>query len=169
MDTLYDVVGYEGRYKINKNGEIWSSRYKRFLKPHYNNCGYLKVSLGRNNSYLIHRLLALQFIPNPDNFDMIDHIDRNKINNNLENLRWCNRATNEQNTTRHKDNIVGFKHIDAHTRKHRSGNTSEYWRIRITTEKLKCKFEYSKSKYTLEQVVEFRNKIYIENNIQKYD
>jgi hypothetical protein len=140
-----------------------------FLKPHYSNYGYLLVGLGRKNKYLLHRLLALQFIPNPENHPMIDHIDRNKTNNNLENLRWCNRATNEQNTTRHQDNTSGFKHIDTNKHKFRSGNIGEYWRIRITTEKFKCCLSYSKSKYTLDEVVEFRNKIYIDNGIQRYD
>jgi len=169
MDTLYDVVGYEGLYQINKNGDVWSCRSNRFLKPYFNNYGYLIVGLGRKNKCLLHRLLALQFIPNPDNLPFIDHIDQNRTNNTLANLRWASKSTNEQNTTRHKDNTIGFKHIDTNKSKYRSGNIGEYWRIRITTENFKCDFRYSKNKYTLEEVVEFRNKIYIENNIQRYD
>ena len=169
MDILYDVVGYEGLYKINKNGDVWSCRSNIFLKPHFNNYGYLMVSLGRKKKYLLHQLLALQFIPNPDNLPFIDHIDQNKTNNSLENLRWATKSTNEQNTTRHKDNTIGFKHIDTTKKKFRSGNIGEYWRIRITHENFKCNCIYSKNKYTLEEVVEFRNKIYIDNNIQKYD
>jgi hypothetical protein len=45
----------------------------------------------------IHRLLGLQYLENPDNLREIDHIDRNKLNNNLENLRWVSRQTNNQN------------------------------------------------------------------------
>lgn len=169
MDDFIDIVGYEGLYKINKNGEVWSCRSNIFLKPVLNNYGYLVVSLGRKNKYLLHRLLALQFIPNPDNLPFIDHIDQNRTNNTLENLRWASKATNEQNTIRHKDNTSGFKHIDTRTHKFRSGNIGEFWRIRITHENFKCKVEYSKNKYTLEEVVKFRDKIYIDNNIQKYD
>jgi hypothetical protein len=168
MDILYDVVGYEGFYKINKNGDVWSCRSKIFLKPHYNNYGYLMVSLGRKKKCLLHRLIAIQFIPNPYNLDMIDHIDQNSTNNSLENLRWATKSTNEQNTTRHKDNKTGFKHIDTKRHKRKNGFT-EYWRIRITHNNFKCILQYNKNKYTLEEVVEFRNKIYINNNIQKYD
>ena len=168
MDILYDVVGYEGLYKINKNGEVWSCRSNRFLKSYFNYYGYLKVSLGRGNIYLLHRLLALQFIPNPDNLDFIDHIDQNKTNNTLDNLRWASKSTNEKNKTRRKDNTTGFKHIHLNKQEGKNG-FYENWRLQINHENFKCKLFYAKSKYTLENVVEFRNKIYIENNIQKYD
>jgi hypothetical protein len=169
MDILVDIVGYEGLYKINKNGDVWSCRSNIFLKQNYNNYGYLVVGLGRNNKPLVHRLLAINFIPNPDNLDFIDHIDLNSTNNTLENLRWATKSTNQQNTTRHKDNTSGFKHIDTRRNKNRNGSISIYWRIRINNENFKCSLQYSKNKYTLEEVVEFRNKIYIDNNIQKYD
>lgn len=45
----------------------------------------------------VHRLVAIAFIPNDEGFSEIDHIDRNKTNNNVENLRWCSRKTNNLN------------------------------------------------------------------------
>ena len=169
MDILYDVVGFEGLYQINKNGNIWSNTSNRFLKPYYNSGGYLMVSLGKVNKYRVHRLIATQFIPNPDNLPEIDHIDRNRTNNNLENLRWCSQSTNQQNKTKRKDNTSGFKHIDTKCSKRKNGKIYEYWRIQINNENFKCNIHYSKNNYNLEEVVEFRNKIYIDNNIQKYD
>ena len=168
MDTLYDVIGYEGLYQINKNGQVWSCRYNRFLKPQ-NNKGYLMVTLSKNKKYKVHRLLAIQFIPNPDNLPIIDHIDQNKSNNTLENLRWATNSINQQNTTKPKTNTSGFKHIDTRIEKLRNGNIYEYWRIQIKNENFKCCLTYNKNNYNLEEVVEFRNKIYIDNNIQKYD
>ena len=169
MDILYDIIGYEGLYKINKNGDVWSCKSNIFLKPWLNSNGYLMVGLGKKKKYRVHRLLALQYIPNPDNYPIIDHIDQNRTNNNLDNLRWTSNSKNQQNKTKHKNNTTGFKHIDTTKKTFRSGNIGENWRIQINIENFKCRVEYSKNKYTLEEVVEFRNKIYIENNIQKYD
>ena len=45
----------------------------------------------------LHRLLGIQYIPNPDNLECIDHIDRNRQNNSLDNLRWCSKRDNCRN------------------------------------------------------------------------
>lgn len=168
MDDFIDVVGYEGRYKINKNGEVWSCQSNKFMKQTLNSCGYYVINLNKKTEY-IHRLLALQFIPNPEKLPMIDHIDLNSQNNNLENLRWASKSTNEQNTTRRKTNTTGFKNIQDQTNKSKNGFINKYWVIHIRIENFKCQISYNKSKYTLEEVVEFRNKIYTDNNIQRYD
>jgi hypothetical protein len=162
MEDFVDVIGYEGLYRINRNGDVWSCRMNRLMKPTLNTCGYYVIRVNKKTEY-IHRLLALQFLPNPNNLPMIDHIDLNSQNNNLDNLRWCSFATNQQNKNRHKNNTTGYKHI------HTSFKPKEYWAIRINIENFKCQLSYNKSNYTLEQVVEFRNKIYIDNNIQQYD
>jgi hypothetical protein len=168
MGDFVDIIGYEGLYKINRNGDVWGCKRNRLMKPTLNSIGYLIVRLRKNNkgkNKYIHRLLALQFIPNPENLPVIDHIDMCKTNNNIENLRWVSLITNANNKTKHKTNKSGFKHIS--TRINKSEN--EYWAIRINIENFNCQLSYNKSKYTLEQVVEFRNKIYIDNNIQQYD
>jgi hypothetical protein len=62
--------------------------------------GYEKIGLRKDGIvkyFLIHRLLAINFIPNPNNYNEIDHIDRNKSNNSLENLRWVSHQTNMRN------------------------------------------------------------------------
>jgi archaellin len=73
------LVSNYGRIKNNK-GEICK------LKP--NAHGYIKISI-KNNSYSVHRLVALAFIPNIENKKIVNHIDGNKINNNLKNLEWA--------------------------------------------------------------------------------
>jgi hypothetical protein len=56
--------------------------------------GYLRVKIVRNKSIKLHRLLALCFIPNPDNLETVNHKDGNKLNNALDNLEWMSRVDN---------------------------------------------------------------------------
>jgi hypothetical protein len=93
------INGFED-YMIDRDGNIMGARLKRLMKPQNNGDGYLNIALWKDKKpkkYLIHRLLALQFIPNPDNLPLIDHIDRDRQNNNLENLRWVTRSQNMRN------------------------------------------------------------------------
>ena len=108
FNTVFeDLKGYEGLYKISRNGEIWSNCYERMLIPIIDELGYAKTRLTDSNhtpkKCSIHRLLAIQFIPNPDDKPFIDHIDRNPSNNSLSNLRW---ATHTENMNNKKDNIA---------------------------------------------------------------
>ena len=78
-----DVKEFEGFYKISKNGEIWSCCYKKIMSPTTLD-GYYKIMLtkdGIQKRCSIHRLLALQYIPNLENKPEVDHIDRNRKNN----------------------------------------------------------------------------------------
>ena len=97
MDELKD---YEKLYKINKNGEIWSCYWEKYMTLTLHNTGYYIIDLTKDGipkQTTIHRLLAIQYIPNPNNLKMVDHIDRNKTNNCLENLRWASSRTNNLN------------------------------------------------------------------------
>ena len=94
---MKDIKGYEGLYAITPEGEVWSYKSKMFLKPGVNNIGYLYVNLcknGKRKSYVIHRLVAMAYLPNPENLPEINHKDENKTNNCLQNLEWCNRKYN---------------------------------------------------------------------------
>ena len=109
-----DIVGYEN-YLIYPDGRLWSKIGKgRFLKPGTNNCGYLINTLsnkGKQKPYLIHRLIALHYIPNPENKSSVDHINRIKTDNRIENLRWVTHQENQQNTGISKNNKSGHKNI----------------------------------------------------------
>lgn len=94
------IKGYENLYKINRQGDIYSCLYKKNMTYQKTNQGYFYIHLkkeGKRSKSFIHRLLALQYIDNPDNKPEIDHIDRNNQNNSLENLRWVSREENRRN------------------------------------------------------------------------
>lgn len=73
--------------------------------------GYMFLSRG-NKTYLIHRIVAETFIPNPDNLPQVDHINRDKTDNRVENLRWVSRSTNQRNTDK-SDNT--YSRLGIHT------------------------------------------------------
>jgi hypothetical protein len=101
------IKGYENLYKINKNGDVYSCMYNRLRSILQNDSGYKCISLVNGQcrkKYLIHRLIAIQWIPNPDNYPEVDHIDRNINNNNIDNLRWVDRQTNRRNQDRYDEN-----------------------------------------------------------------
>jgi hypothetical protein len=109
MEEFEFIKGYENLYKISRGGSIYSCHYKKEMKQMTKEDGYKYVHLRKNRKEYkghIHRLLALQYIPNPDNKPEVDHIDRNKINNSLDNLRWVTRLENCHNKSNYKDNLT---------------------------------------------------------------
>jgi hypothetical protein len=95
-----EIVGYE-KYLIYPNGKVASKRFpERYLEYGYDGAGYVSVSLSlskerngrrRYSTYIlaIHIYVALHYIPNPDNKPHVVHINRNKHDNRVENLRWA--------------------------------------------------------------------------------
>lgn len=108
-----DIEGLDGIYQVSNHGRIKSLRdtiYNRktketmtihrekILKPYKVTKGYLAVDLrnnGKRNTKKVHRIVAMTFIPNPNNLPQVNHKDENKQNNNVDNLEWC---TNQYNT-----------------------------------------------------------------------
>ena len=90
-------LGYENLYQISNLGNVYSLKAKKILKTSISYKGYIVVSLFKNkksHTNQIHRLIAQAFIPNPNNYPQINHIDGNKQNNNIKNLEWCNQSYN---------------------------------------------------------------------------
>ena len=104
-------------YTIDRDGKVFNTKFDRFLNPSINNFGYLRLSLtknGKSKTFGIHQLLALAYIPNPENKPEVDHIDINPSNNSLSNLRWATRG--EQNENRRafgeiKHKLISYNYI----------------------------------------------------------
>lgn len=117
------IKGYEGYYAASTLGRICSidriivGKTKTYvikgkiLKPKLSKKGYLEVSLTKDKklkSFRVHRIIAETFIPNPNNYPIINHINENKVDNNVDNLEWC---TNKYNTTfYYKTRIVVYQY-----------------------------------------------------------
>ena len=97
------IPGYEN-YDVSDEGEVRNGKTGRILKSSYSNGGYKKVNLRSNNvvaNAKIHRLVAENFIPNPDGLPQVNHIDGDKNNNRIENLEWCTRGENMRHAAEH--------------------------------------------------------------------
>lgn len=103
-----DIPGYVGKYQVSTFGRVRSlSRMvtgkglklrslsgrilRQSTKAHYNT-----VHLGHKNSKKVHRLIAITFIPNVNNYPQVNHIDGNKKNNHVTNLEWCTQSQNQK-------------------------------------------------------------------------
>lgn len=99
-----DIVGYENEYQINQFGEIRtlkdSPKLKKYdvLKPQISKSnGYVYQMLyknGKEKLLRVHRLVAMAFLPNPNNLPQVNHKDGNKQNNSVDNLEWCEQSDN---------------------------------------------------------------------------
>ena len=86
----------ETGYLIGQNGEVFSNHSGRFLIPNKSSRLYLRIRLGRTLNIFVHRLVAECYIPNPNNYPYVNHIDGNSMNNNVNNLEWCTQSRNVQ-------------------------------------------------------------------------
>lgn len=104
-----DVKGYEGLYQVSNLGRVKSLRRKtwngkgyfvineKYLKESFNNSGYKNVGISKNGKsrfYAVHRLVAETFVKNPNNYNVVNHINEIKTDNRPENLEWCTKQYN---------------------------------------------------------------------------
>lgn len=98
-----DIKDYEGLYQISNYGRVKSFNFKKgheikIIKYHTNK-NYYKTHLSKpqhTKQFLIHRLVAQHFIPNPKNKETVNHVDCNKLNNKVDNLEWNTRVENQK-------------------------------------------------------------------------
>ncbi len=114
MDEIWkDIPGFAGKYLASNHGRIRSSEQRvrhcprgiwmdrvikdRVLKTNSDSNGYKRTTLtieGSSRQYLVHRLVAMTFIPNPNNLPYVNHIDACKYNNKVDNLEWVTHEGN---------------------------------------------------------------------------
>jgi len=88
-------------YKINRSGDVFNIKTGRQLRWYKNKEGYKYLTLysnGKKQNRNLHRLLGMSFISNPNNLPVVDHINRQKLDNDLDNLRWVSISQNNINT-----------------------------------------------------------------------
>lgn len=108
-----DIVidGKITNYEVSDDGKIFNKKTGRELKGTYKTNEYHTVMLmidGQSKIFLVHRLIAQAFIDNPNDYPIVDHINQNKYDNRIENLRWVDYSTNSQNASRKKPEKTGY-------------------------------------------------------------
>jgi hypothetical protein len=114
MNELRPIPGFEGRYSVTNDGQVFSHPKTRapgavgglchdgrWLKPRVNDNGYLRVSLMRTGTkrsslFFVHALVALAWVPNLAHYPRINHMNGIKTDNRSENLEWCTTSMNTQ-------------------------------------------------------------------------
>ena len=106
IEVWKDIEGFEGLYQVSNTGKVrglervsLDNRHlpDRILTGSVYSGGYVVVKIrynGRYKRYLVHRLVAKHFIPNPKGLPMVNHKDENKTNNCVDNLEWCDALYN---------------------------------------------------------------------------
>jgi len=145
------IVEYPN-YKIYPDGKCYSEFTKKYIKPCFNGknyyCQYDLCNEEGKKKFLVHRLVAEYYIPNIDSLNEVDHIDGNKSNNNIENLRW---VTSRQNQHNRKSNN---EHINITLTRY------ETYQVRIFS---KRKSIFDKTFKTLSEAIEARDNFYVNN------
>jgi hypothetical protein len=139
-------------YMISDKGRVFSIKRNKFLKPGIDKGGYYFVILYNYNivkKFRIHRLVGLHFLKNPENKKCIDHINNNKLDNTINNLRFATSQQNSQNAKISKRNKFGVKGVYFHKK-----SNKYHVQIRINN-KLKHIGYYK----TLEQAMIARKKV----------
>ncbi len=103
-----DIEGFEGKYAITSDGRVYSYPQENniggwkggYRVPFRNSRGYMQIALycrktHSRHKFLVHRLVAAAFLPNPNGYAQVHHKDFNPQNNALSNLEWCDNDTNQ--------------------------------------------------------------------------
>ena len=122
MEEFRKIEGFEN-YSVSNLGVVRNDKKGRILKQS-NNDGY-KVLRLNDILHRAHILVAKAFIPNPENKECVDHIDTNRANNNVSNLRWATPSENNYNASISKNNTSGIKGLSWHKK-------SNKWEVNIT-------------------------------------
>lgn len=108
-----DIKGFEDFYKINEYGDILDKKSGKLMHPYISNKGYKIIDLSNNGikkKFLVHRLVALHFVPNPNNFPIVLHKDNVKLNTHYSNLVWG--TYSENNSQAIRDGLNKIPHPD---------------------------------------------------------
>ena len=114
VEKIFIYNNQETNYIITSDGRVINRKTNKELKGTLARNEYRSVQLtieGKPKSFMVHRLVATMFCDNPNNYEIVDHIDRNKYNNDYTNLRWVDNSTNALNVD-NKNFIKNINNID---------------------------------------------------------
>ena len=104
-----DCKGYEGLYQVSNLGRVWNIKLQRYLKGSYDKDGYIRVILtaknGKAKMERVYILVVVVLLNNHNNYSQVNHKDKNKGNNCVDNLEWCD---TKYNTTYSKGKASGY-------------------------------------------------------------
>ena len=152
-----EIYEYEN-YIIYENGDVLNVNSGKYIIPFIDDKGYKRLNLCKNGNqklFRLHTLLALAYIPNPENKKEIDHINRDKLDNRLCNLRWSDRYEQNLNKCIYKTNTSGEKNVYY-------CKTYNNWKFKKTINNIK----FYKSFKTKEEAIEFKKEYYEDNNLE---
>lgn len=147
MQEEFRKLKLNENYSVSNLGNVRNDKTGQLLKQYKNKGGYLSVSIP-NKNYRVHRLVGFAFIPNPENKPCIDHIDNNRSNNNLNNLRWVTHTENNCNMSVPKKNKIGVKGVYWN-------KIENLWEAKITYKKWDYHLGFHRTK---EEAIEARQK-----------
>ncbi len=159
-----DIKDFENLYQISNLGRVKSKKTNKIRHLIlYGN--YYTVTLSKNGKSTlkrVHRLVAENFISNPNNYNIVNHIDKNKLNNNISNLEWC---TQKENVNHTKYLICGPNsktkdlYIQKEIRKTKNNDNYIYYRVIIRRKNLKI----AKGFRSLAEARKFRDLFFIKD------
>jgi Tol biopolymer transport system component len=122
-----NIDGYDN-YAVSNHGRIKNLNTGRILTGQLTKYGYLSIGLYKTNKFkkfLIHRLVTIAFLCNPEKKEQVDHIDSDRTNNNINNLRWATNGENRRNTPAQHNTSSNIKGVSWHKK-------TKKWQSRIT-------------------------------------
>ena len=142
MTEIYRIIDEYDNYSVSTLGNVKNNKTGRIMKGTKNTNGYLIVGLRKNGireTHHVHRLVALAFIPNPENKMCVDHVFNDKTDNRAEVLRWCTKSENGMNQqlrTNSKSGCKGVTWVESRQK----------WHARITIDGIQIHLGYFDSK-----------------------
>lgn len=148
-----NINGYPN-YTIDSSGKVMNIKKGSEMRYFENSDKYLAVKLWNDGNYqclTIHRLIALHYIDRKEGCNIVDHIDRNRQNNNIENLRWVTPRENCLNRSAYKNSKLKLKYITI------TGRKNEYYLLTMRQYKVRKLFRIDET--DLNDVIQYRDNI----------
>ncbi len=164
MEEFRPVKDYE-TYGVNKLGQVKDYRTGLLKDAFTNHDGYKLVNLQNPNgwkAFMLHRLVALTFIDNPENYKEVDHIDRDKSNNHIDNLRWADDIIQNNNK---KGSGKYPKYITFDNSSPTKKNPYSCWVFQVRSSIYGShKKRFKTSEYTVDDAIAYRDKWFLDNH-----